>query len=224
MNWSMCRGAAAAIRRLTILLCAIGGSLLASHAPILAQELPALVLPKRDEALPGKRIGWRFDDITAALTQANTDGKPLVVVFVAEPCGWCRIFLAHVLRCDGFNALAGQAHFAILTNVTGANARPGEEDQRQLGRLLKVEGYPTTAVVSVKAGTITPVAKIAGTTSEASLLASLSKAGLTVPPSTGARAQQAAIGLPRPAACGATKPEATLEASTPRRVQAGISP
>src|SRR5882672_4379067 len=132
-----CR-AAAAFRRLAILLCAIGGSFLVPHAPSFAQESPALVLPKSDEALPGKRIGWRFDDITAALTQANLDGKPLVVVFVADPCGWCRIFLAHVLRCDGFNALAGQAHFIILTDAPRASARPGNEDQTQLRHLLKV--------------------------------------------------------------------------------------
>lgn len=111
----------------------------------------------------------------------------------------------------------------ILTDATGASARAGDEEQKQLRRLLKVEGFPTTAVVSVKAGVITPVAKIAGVASEASLLTSLSKAGLKGPASTEARGQPAAIGLPEPAACGAAKPEAALEASSPRRVQAGIS-
>ncbi len=225
MSWSTGHKAAAAILHRTVLLCAIaiGGGLLVPHAPAFAQEGPALVLPKRDEALPGKRIGWRFDDVTGALTQANTDGKPLVFVFLADPCSWCRIFLAHVLRCDGVNALAGQAHFVILTDVAGAGARADDEAQKQLRRLLKVEGFPTTAVVSVKTGTITPVAKVAGVASEASLLKSLSKAGLRVPANNGAGGQQVAIGLPKPAACGAMEPEATLESSSPRRVQAGIS-
>lgn len=214
--------AAAAILHRAVIFCAICGGLLAPPAPSFAQDSPVLFLPKSGEALPGKRIGWRFDDVVGALTQANTDGKPLVIVFVADPCSWCRIFLAHVVRCDGFNALAGQAHFVILTDLTGAGAKPADEEQRQLRRLLDVEGFPTTAVVSVKAGTITPVAKIAGVASEASLLNSLSKAGLKVQPGNGADAQQAAIGLPRPAACGATMPEAALEASSPRRVQAGI--
>ncbi|WP_291821495.1 hypothetical protein [Bosea sp. (in: a-proteobacteria)] len=223
MNWNTHAVRAAALRRLALLLCAIGSSLVIPQAST-AQENAALVLPKREEELAGKRIGWRFDDVTGALTQANTDGKPLVLIFIAEPCGWCRIFLAHVLRCDGFNTLAGQAHFAILTDVARASASSGDEEQKQLRRLLKVEGFPTTSVVSVKAGTITPVAKFAGVASEASLLEYLSKAGLKALSGTGTATQQAAVGLPRPAACGTTNPEAALEASSPRRVQRGLSP
>lgn len=223
LDWGKHLVRPAALHRLALLAFAIGSGLLIPQAASTAQENAVLVLPKREEAISGKRIGWRFDDITGALTQANADGKPLVFVFMSEPCSWCRIFLAHVLRCDGFNTLAGQAHFMILTDVAAESTGPRNEDQRQLRRLLKVEGYPTTAVVSVKSGTISPIAMIAGVASEATLLASLSKSGLKIPSGSGTGAQPAAIGLPRPEACGATGPHAALETSSPRRVQAGTS-
>ncbi|MFG1351688.1 hypothetical protein V5F48_18710 [Xanthobacter autotrophicus ATCC 700552] len=100
--------------------------------------------------------------------EGQLDRDPERLVFMADPCGWCRIFLAHVLRCDGFNALAGLAHFMILMDTTGANAIVGDEEQRQLRRLLKVEDFPKTPAVSVKAGTLTKIAKMAGEASEAS--------------------------------------------------------
>jgi len=223
MFWTRCRSVAAATRRLSILTCAIGAALIPPEAPSLAQNGPMLILPAHDEALPGQRIGWRFDDMKGALTQANVDGKPLMIVFVADPCGWCRIFLAHVLRCDGFNALAGRAHFMISTNVRDAAAKLGDEDVSRLRLLLKVEDYPTAALISVKGGVITPVAKISGATSEAALLGHLAKAGLRPPATPNAAAQSAAIGLPKPAACGERKPEEALESSSPRRVQHGMS-
>lgn len=226
MNWSMDFARCAGIRRIAFLLCAIAGNLLIPQAASFAQENAVLVLPKREEELPQKRIGWRFDGITDALTQANTDGKPLVVVFIADPCGWCRIFLTHVLRCDGINTLAGQAHFIIVKDVRdapGGNSNPGDEEKKQLRRLLEVEAFPTISVVSVKAGTITPVTKFVGVASEASLLDHLAKAGLKTPPDARAGTQQAAVGLPKPAACGATEPQPALEASSPRRLQFGIS-
>ncbi|MFG1378436.1 hypothetical protein V5F85_16325 [Xanthobacter autotrophicus ATCC 700551] len=92
----------------------------------------------------GRREAW---------FEGQLDLDPERLVFMADPCGWCRIFLAHVLRCDGFNALAGLAHFMILMDTTGASAIVGGKEQGQLRRLLKVEEFPTTPAVSVKAGT-----------------------------------------------------------------------
>lgn len=223
MNWSAYGTAGAALGRLVLLLCAFCSGLLAHSAPSFAAEGPVLVLPKHDETLPGKRIGWGFDDLTGTLTRANTDGKPLVIVFIADPCGWCRIFLAHVLRCDDFNSLAGQAHFMILTEATGVGAKSGDEDQKQLRRLLKVEGYPTTSVISVKDGVITPVAKLSGVVSEVSLIGYLSKTGLKIPLGNRAGTQQSAVGLPRPEACGATQPAEALDPYSPRGLQRGIA-
>lgn len=223
MSWTSSRPVAAATRRLSILAGAFGAALIFQQAPASAQNSAVLVLPKHDEALPGERIGWRFNDIKGALTQANIDSKPLLIVFVADPCGWCRIFLAHVLRCDGFNALAGRAHFVISTRVRDAAAKPGDEDASRLALLLNVQGYPTAALVSVKDGTIKPLAKISGSPSEAALLDHLSKVGLRAPAPPSAGTRSAAIGLPKPAACGEAKPEEALEPSSPRRVQQGMS-
>jgi hypothetical protein len=214
---------AVAIGIRTAALLATGFAVLASAASGQAQQGTALILPKHNEAIPGKRIGWYFDDISPALKQANGDGRPVVIVLVADPCGWCRIFLAHVLRCNGFNALAGQAHFAIITETTGVNDSSTRDDLAQFRRLLKVESYPAIAMISVKNGTITPVAKITGAGSEASILASFSKAGLAVSTNSINGGQNAAIGLPMPSACGATAPEATLAPFSPQRVQKGIA-
>lgn len=186
--------------------------------PAHAQQLGPLVLAKATEAVPGKRIGWNFDDIRDVLTNADADGKPVIAVMIADRCSWCRIFLAHVLRCDGLNSFAGKAHFIIL------HASERDDERKQFMNLLKVEGYPTTAIVSVRNKTITPIGKIAGASSETGIIRLLAAAGVTAgsvnPPST----QNAAIGLPRPAACGSNTPDANLMLSSPVTLQQGISP
>lgn len=198
-----------------------------AQGPARAEEAKPLILPKSSEAIPGKRIGWNFDNVNELLTKANSDEKPIVAIMITQRCGWCRIFLAHVLRCNKLNAFAGQAHFAILY---APETKPGIEDSqagldnKQFMNLLKVEGYPTTAIVSVKNKTFSPIGKFAGVISEAGFIGLLTEAGIKAGADRQQPGQPAAVGLPIPAACGANAPTDILAASAPTQLQRGISP
>ncbi|MBG0807953.1 hypothetical protein IY145_00715 [Methylosinus sp. H3A] len=196
----------------------------AIETPTWAEDAGALVLPKVAEGVAGQRIGWHFDEIAPALEQASSDGKPLVVVVVTEPCGWCRIVLTHVLRCNGLNSLAGRAHFILLTHErrTSADFRPQHPEAAHFIDLLKIEGFPTVEIVSVKNKEITPVARVAGAATEARLLQFLAD-NAALKTATGAAAADAAVGLPKPAACGATPVDAALADSAPLHLQKGIA-
>lgn len=200
----------------------------APQGPARAEEAKPLILPKSSEAIPGKRIGWNFDNVGEVLTNALGDGKLIVAVMITKRCGWCRIYLAHVLRCDGLNAFAGQAHFVILY---APESKPDSKDESQESRdnkqfmnLLKIQGYPATAIVSVKNKTFSPVGKLAGATSEAGLIELLTAVGLRAAASAPSRGQSAAVGLPNPSSCGTIIPTDALAASAPVEVQRGISP
>ena len=192
-----------------------------------AGDTKPLVLPKASETIPAQRIGWNFDNVSELLTKANADEKPIVAVMITKRCGWCRIFLAHVLRCNQLNTFAGQAHFAILY---APESKPGIEDSqadldnKQFMNLLKVEGYPTTAIVSVKKKSFSAIGKISGAASEGGIIRLLTAAGLKAGESAPQIGQAAAVGLPIPAACGGNATTDLLAPSAPTDVQRGISP
>jgi len=191
-----------------------------------AEGTKPLVLPKASETIPGQRIGWNFDNVAELLTKANADEKPIVAVMITKRCGWCRIYLAHVLRCSDLNAFAGQAHFAILYAPESEPERDSQvgRDNKQFMDLLKVEGYPVTAVVSVKNKSFSQVGQVAGVAPEGRIIRFLTAAGLKAGASSPQPRQAAAIGLPVPAACGANAPTDALAASAPVDVQRGIAP
>ncbi|MDP3508195.1 MAG: thioredoxin family protein [Candidatus Melainabacteria bacterium] len=104
------------------------------------------------DALP-KKIEWE-SDVTSALTRAQKEHKPLVVVFKEDRCGWCKLF-ADELQKPEVGAIAKDAVYLQVTPSTNSEAK-------QLANLCKVEGYPTVSVLSVEGGVISPVSKIAG--------------------------------------------------------------
>ena len=201
-----------------------------AEPPLTARaEQPApLILPKTSEEIPGRRIGWNFNNVREVLTKADSDGKPIVAVIIANRCGWCRIYLAHVLRCDALNAFSGQAHFVILyatqVSLDNKNTPPKDRDIKQFTDLLKIDGYPTTSIVNVKNKAITPMIKVSGAVSEAELSGILTKLGLKPEAGAPRLGQSASIGLPKPAACGLNERAEALAASAPSEVQWGISP
>jgi thiol:disulfide interchange protein len=100
-----------------------------------------------------KKIEWE-SDVTSALTRAQREHKPLVVVFKEDRCGWCKLF-SEELQKPEVGAIAKDAVYLQVTPSTNAEAK-------QLANLLKVEGYPTVSVLSVKGGEISPISKVAG--------------------------------------------------------------
>src|SRR5206468_4790720 len=72
------------------------------HNPVLA--------PRAKMEIRGARIGWRIDDVREAFRAATQDGLPVVVATEGDDGG----LFANVLRCPGFNSLAGRAHFVLI--------------------------------------------------------------------------------------------------------------
>ncbi|MFA7338421.1 MAG: thioredoxin family protein [Candidatus Obscuribacterales bacterium] len=103
--------------------------------------------------VPVKKIEWE-SNVTSALTRAQREHKPLVVVFKEDRCGWCKLF-ADELQKPEVGAIAKDAVYLQVTPSSNSEAK-------QLANLCKVEGYPTVSVLSVEGGVISPVSKIAG--------------------------------------------------------------
>lgn len=99
------------------------------------------------------KIEWQ-SDVTTALTKAQREHKPLVVVFKEDRCGWCKLF-SDELQKPEVGAIAKDAVYLQVTPSTNSEAK-------QLANLVKVEGYPTVSVLSVEGGVISPISKIAG--------------------------------------------------------------
>lgn len=99
------------------------------------------------------RIEWSTD-VSASLSRAQREHKPLVVVFTEDYCGWCKVFKGE-LEKPAMNAVANDAVFLRVTPSKDAKAK-------HLADLCKVEGYPTISILSVENGKISPVSKVSG--------------------------------------------------------------
>ncbi len=99
------------------------------------------------------RIEWATD-VKSALTRAQAEGKPLVVVFQEERCGWCKLF-GKELEKASTNSIAQDAIFLRVTPSSNA-------DGKKLAELCKIEGYPSVSVLTVNKGSISPVFKVSG--------------------------------------------------------------
>lgn len=100
-----------------------------------------------------KKIEWE-SDVSGALTKAQREHKPLVVVFKEDRCGWCKLF-SDELQKPEVGAIAKDAVYLQVTPSSNSEAK-------QLANLVKVEGYPTVSVLSVEGGVISPISKVAG--------------------------------------------------------------
>jgi thioredoxin-related protein len=99
------------------------------------------------------RIEWSTD-VSASLSRAQKEHKPLVVVFTEDYCGWCKVFKGE-LEKPAMNAVANDAVFLRVAPSKDPKAK-------HLADLCKVEGYPTISILSVENGKITPVSKVSG--------------------------------------------------------------
>src|SRR5207245_2446423 len=94
--------------------------LTATTQPEFKGPLPAseqtVIVPLLNQQIPGARVGWSADDVGSAIKRAQVDGKPIVMLVITANCGYCRALLSNALRCPTFNTLAGQAHFALVSD------------------------------------------------------------------------------------------------------------
>ena len=132
-------------------------------------SITTIYLPRPAETVPGIRIGWFINDFTGAAQSAQSQKEMLVVVFREDNCGWCALQLAHVLRCEAFNELAGRAVFDIET--PSFHLEGGE-----LARGLSIDSYPAISVIAIKGGNMEERYRLIGFNSVSKLLPELKKA------------------------------------------------
>ncbi len=112
------------------------------------------------------QIEWQTD-VKSAFTRAQAEGKPLVVVFQEDRCGWCKLF-GQELEKSSTSAIAKDAIFLRVTPSNNA-------DGKKLAELCNIEGYPSVSVLTVKGGNITPVFKVSGFLESPKFVASMQR-------------------------------------------------
>jgi hypothetical protein len=126
-------------------------------------------LPRPAETVPGIRIGWYIHDLKGALQAAQSQNKMVVAIFREDLCGWCALQLAHVLRCEAFNELAGRAVFAI-----GSPSKDPDFDAMAIS--LGIDFYPALTVLDIKGTNMNEQLRISGFEPESALVSQLRKA------------------------------------------------
>src|SRR5947209_15331850 len=121
----------------------------------------------------GARIGWRIDDVREAFRAAAQDGLPVVVATEGDDGG----LFANVLRCPGFNSLAGRAHFVLIPLPIVDEA----SDAARLVNALHMDPAFNSMVAVLDTGgrQVNEVLRINGYADEPTLLLKLAQAGLT---------------------------------------------
>jgi thioredoxin-related protein len=89
-----------------------------------------------------------------AVTRGQQTGKPVVVVFEEDNCGWCKRFDSELGK-PAVSALAGDAIFV--------KACPSKDPAAQaLAKNLGVDAYPTVSVLNVSGGGILERTRMVG--------------------------------------------------------------
>ena len=101
---------------------------------------PQSVLFDTNQAIPGRRIGWHFNDLLGAYKQAIKENKPLVVVYGEDWCKYCGDMIAEALTCPNVNTLAGSAIF-------GYSAPSHDPGAKVAAKSLDVHSYPSVSVL-----------------------------------------------------------------------------
>ncbi len=141
-----------------------------SAREVLSQQFAFNVARPLERSQSGEQnlsnIEWQTD-VKSAFTQAQAEGKPLVVVFQEDRCGWCKLF-SQELEKASTGAIAKDAIFLRVTPSNNA-------DGKKLAELCNIEGYPSVSVLDVKNGSITPVFKVSGFLDSPKFVASMQK-------------------------------------------------
>lgn len=101
---------------------------------------PRSVLFDENQAMPGRRIGWHFDDLLGAYKQAIRENKPLVIVYGEDWCKYCGDMIVEALTCPKVNALAGSAIF-------GYSAPSRDPGAKVAAKSLGIHSYPSVSVL-----------------------------------------------------------------------------
>ena len=92
-----------------------------------------------------KELTW-YTDVNQAINLSVESGKPLFFFFTGSDwCGWCKRLVAEVFKKEEFNNWATKN--VILVEIDFPRRTPISEDlkkqNRELGQLFGVRGYPT---------------------------------------------------------------------------------
>ncbi len=90
--------------------------------------------------------GYNFD---SALRRADAEGKPVMVDFSTEWCGWCKVMEKNTFSNSEVNALAAKF---VCVKVDG-------DKSRDLVRKYNIKGYPTTLFLNEKG---VPIERVVG--------------------------------------------------------------
>lgn len=105
-----------------------------------------------------EKVDWFQDDVYGAYSKAYTERKPLVIMFEADWCNYCKAMDKEVLKSKEFREFAAEAVFLRL-NV--------EKDDKygnvkQLMTRLGITEFPAVAVVDVASQNINVLGRIVG--------------------------------------------------------------
>jgi thiol-disulfide isomerase/thioredoxin len=114
-----------------------------------------------------KKVEWQ-SDVLKAYDQAVVDRKPLIVKFQTDWCDYCKELDQKVLFDKRFQNLADKAVFVV--------ANPEKDTvAADLGKQLKVDGYPTVAVMSATADLLKETGRVVGLLPADKFMAQLEK-------------------------------------------------
>ncbi|TDX60525.1 hypothetical protein EDE12_12049 [Methylosinus sp. sav-2] len=124
-----------------------------------AAEVATWHIPRPEDEIPGKMVGWRSD--MSALAAGERDGKPVLLVLSSPSisCSECRSAIRDILTSGPLNQLAGQFHammvvldgipespssplrsrLRVKSNIAAILVRLGDKD-RKARELLRQEG------------------------------------------------------------------------------------
>ncbi|HYM81093.1 MAG TPA: thioredoxin fold domain-containing protein [Candidatus Limnocylindria bacterium] len=122
------------------------------HFLFLILAFPVL-LPVAEAGAAGSGIAWRGWD--AALREAKSKGRPVLVDVYTNWCGWCRRMDRDVYERADVRAYL-DAHFvSVKLNAEAADPARYEgkaHTSRSLASRFRVTGYPTTVFLSASGG------------------------------------------------------------------------
>lgn len=101
---------------------------------------PRSVLFDAHQAIPGRRIGWHFDDLLGVYKQAIRENKPLIIVYGEDQCKYCGGMIVEALTCPKVNALAGSAIF-------GYSVPSRDPGAKVAAKSLDIHSYPSVSVL-----------------------------------------------------------------------------
>lgn len=114
--------------------------------------------PGQDRPPVADKINWFQDDVYGAYSKAYSERKPLVIMFEADWCSYCKRMDKEVLSSKEFRKFAEEAVFLRL-NVEKDDKHG---NVKQLMNRLGITEFPALAVVDVASQNINVLGRIVG--------------------------------------------------------------